>query len=177
MAKVYRTWMMRYVDVPPDAVSELKSALENQQDGREKRNQYIPVIARVNGALERTTLLPSGDGRYRMQFNAALRKAAKADVGDAVSIQLTIDRGSREIPVPADLRSALRAHAKARQAFADAPPGLRRQILKWMETAKGENARQRRIEAIIDRMLERAILAPARRGKRAGKVTERGVSE
>jgi hypothetical protein len=159
-ANIYRIWMMRYVDVPQTTVRDLEIAAGDLRRTHEKRNKYIPVIAKVNGIRERTTLLPAGDGRYRMQFNTVIRKAADADVGDAVSIELVIDRGSREIPVPPDLRAALRTHAKARKAFEDAPPGLRRQILKWMESAKGENARQRRIEAIIDRMLERAILAP-----------------
>ena len=164
MADIYRIWMMRYVDVPQAVVQQLQKA---DAEGP-KRNKYIPVIATVNGACERTTLLPAGDGRYRMQFNSALRKAAKADAGEAVSIALSLDRGSREMPMPGDLRAALRAHKTAAKAFEHAPPGLRRQILKWMEAAKGEKARQRRIEAIIDGMVERSILGPTRRGKQSG---------
>lgn len=97
-----------------------------------------------------------------MQFNATLRKAANADAGDAVSLQLSLDTESREIAVPTDLRDALRLHPKAGKAFRDAPPGYRRQILKWMAAAKGTIARQRRIEMVMDRMLERAVLGPSR---------------
>ena len=108
-----------------------------------------------------------------MQFNAALRKAANADAGDVVGIELALDRASREIPVPADLRAALKEHPKARKAFEEAPPGYRRQVMKWMDTAKDTDARKRRIEVVIDRVLERAILGPSRR---TGKTKPRGRS-
>jgi bacteriocin resistance YdeI/OmpD-like protein/uncharacterized protein DUF1905 len=161
LARVYRIWMLRYVDVPEEAVRGLK------QDAQKTGTKYIPVLATVNGRSVQTTLLPAGGGKYRMQFNATLRKAAGADAGDVVSIEISLDRGSREIPVPADLRDALSKHAKAGKAFENCPPGYRRQILKWMDAAKSEAARSKRIDIVIDRMLERAILAPGRRGAKA----------
>jgi hypothetical protein len=159
LASVYRIWMLRYVDVPEEAVRALG------QDGEKRRPRYIPVLATVNGRSVPTTLLPAGGGRFRMQFNAELRKAAGADAGDVVSVTITLDRESREIPVPADLQAALKKHAKARKAFEKLPPGHRRQYLKWMNEAKSEAARSKRIDVVIDRMLERAILGPEKRGK------------
>lgn len=169
LASIYRIWMLRYVDVPEEIVVAL--ARRNGRGTRGKKTgapigKYIPVIARVNGRNSRTTLVPAGGGRYRMQFNADLRKAACADVGNVVRIELSPDRESREIAVPADLRAALNLHPKARKAFEDSPPGLRRQMLKWMDAAKGESVRKRRIEIFIDRMVERAILGSRPRGNR-----------
>jgi hypothetical protein len=159
IASVYRIWMMRHVDVPDAAV---RSLLKQIGGKKENRTTYIPVVAIVNGKSVRTTLLPAGGGRYRMQFNATLRKAANADVGDSVGLELSLDRQSREIAVPRDLRDALKEHSKARKAFRESPPGYRRQIIKWMDSAKSMSARRRRIEIVIDRMLERAILKPSR---------------
>jgi hypothetical protein len=159
LANIYRIWQLRYVDVPDDVASELGKEFK----ATAKPAQYIPVLAQVNGRSVHTTLLPAGGGRYRMQFNAELRKASQADVGDLVSVELSPDRQSREIPVPADLSAALRQHATARKAFENAPPGYRRQILKWMDSAKSDSARARRIEVVMDRMLERAMLGPERR--------------
>lgn len=152
LTTVYRIWMLRYVDVP----EALSTKLAKEAGGGSRK--YIPVIANVNGHRERTTLLPAGGGRYRMQFNAGLRKAANADAGDAVSVELSLDTGSRELTLPADLRAALEEHPKIKKAFDEAPPGYRRQILKWMDVAKSEAARNRRIEIVMDRMLERSIL-------------------
>jgi hypothetical protein len=161
MASVYRIWMLRYVDVPEEAVCALKPGAEG------KSSKYIPVLATVNGRSVQTTSLPAGGGKYRMQFNATLRKAAGADAGDVVSVAISLDRASREIAVPADLQAALKKHAKARKGFESLPPGHRRQYLKWMNEAKSEAARSKRIEIMIDRMLERAILGPGKRGAKA----------
>ncbi len=160
--------MLRYIDVPENVVIDL--ARTTGRGGRKKKtgapSKFIPVIARVNGHTARTTLLPARGGRYRMQFNADLRKAARADAGDIVRVGLSRDRESRELAIPADLRAALKHHPKASKAFDSAPPGLRRQILKWMDSAKSEPARVRRIGIVIDRMVERAVLGPRRRNRR-----------
>lgn len=161
LASIYRIWMLRYVNVPKEVVAALAGDARTQN-----RRKYIPVIARVNGCCVRTTLLPAGGDSHRLQFNAQLRKAAHADVGDVVRVEISVDRGPRELPVPPDLREGLKRHPKAWKAFEDAPPGLRRQIVKWMDSAKGQATRMRRIETLIDRMLERAILRPQRSGKR-----------
>ncbi len=171
LAGIYRIWMLRYVDVPEAIARKLEKEAASGTKKSERKNRYIPVVAAVNGKSVRTTLLPAGGGRYRMQFNGALRKAAQADTGDVVSLEVHLDTESRELGVPADLRAALNHHRKAKKAFDEAPPGYRRQILKWMDAAKGEAARTRRIEIVIDRMLERAILGPGsgRRGAKSPK--------
>src|SRR5271163_3972387 len=81
------------------------------------RPKYVPVVAIVNGCSARVTLMPAGGGRYRIQLNTALRKAARADVGDVVRVELRLDRASRETPVPADLRLALKENPAARRVF------------------------------------------------------------
>jgi len=171
LASIYRIWMLRYVDVPENVVAALTYAGRHANHkniiGTPAR-RYVPVIARVNGRSARTTLLPAGGGHYRMQFNAILRKAARADVGQVVRIELSPDCEPRDLAVPADLRAALKHHPKANKAFANAPPGLRRQILKWMDSAKSEGARMRRIEIVLDRMVERALLSPQRRAQDHG---------
>jgi hypothetical protein len=166
LATIYRIWMMRYIDVPEAIAGKLAKELRRPEIGGNHaagKTKYIPVTATVNCKSIRTTLLPAGGGRYRMQFNGALRKAAGADTGEIVSVQLVLDRESREIAVPADLRAALKAHPKARKAFDHAPPGYRWQVLKWMDAAKSEAARARRIEIVMDRMLERALLGASKK--------------
>jgi hypothetical protein len=166
LATIYRIWMMRHVDVPEEVVRGLQKDAATHAKMRKSEKiakKYIPVIADVNGTSVQTTLMPAGGGRFRMQFNADLRKAANADAGDLVSLTLVFDPGSRELSVPEDLSAALRKHARARKAFEKCPPGHRRQIVKWMDEAKSEAVRQRRILRVIDLMLERAILGPKRK--------------
>jgi uncharacterized protein YdeI (YjbR/CyaY-like superfamily) len=58
-----------------------------------------------------------------------LRKAAHAEVGEAVSVELRLDRESRELALPADLRAGLKLHPKAWKAFQALGAGHRRHII------------------------------------------------
>src|SRR5579862_6829516 len=136
MGTIYKIWMMRHVDVP----EEIGRALEKESG----KKRHIPAIAEVNGTSAQVTLVPAGRGRYRLHLNTELRKAAHADAGDVVSVELRIDRGSRELAVPADLSAGLKRHPKAWKAFQEIPPGHRRHIIQWFDSAKSTAARERR---------------------------------
>jgi len=153
-AVIYRIWMMRHIDVPTEIARALGKSTKNKK--------YIPVVAIVNGQSARTTLVPAGGGRFRMQLNTALRKAAHVDTGDLVGIELRLDTVSRAVPVPADLRAGLKHHPKAWKAFEALPPGHRREFIRWFDSAKSEATRQRRLNRAIDHLLERALLGSRR---------------
>jgi hypothetical protein len=162
LATIYKIWVMRHVDVP----EEIGRALE-KESGKKK---HIAVVAVVNGKSARTTLVPAGGGRYRLALNTELRKAAHADTGDVVSVELTLDRKSRAVAVPPDLRAALAKHPKARKAFEELPPGHRRQFILWFAAAKGPETRKRNIDRAIDHLVERALLrSPSRSGRRTSR--------
>ncbi len=172
LATIYKIWMMRHVDVPPEIADALTKQLypskharanakpKSSKSARPTKPKYIPVVAIVNGRTARVTLTPAGGGRYRIQINTALRKAARADLGELVSVELRLDLASRELPIPADLRAALKEHPKARQAFEALPAGHRRHFIAWFDSAKGTDTRIRRLGRAIDFLLERALLRP-----------------
>jgi len=155
LATIYKIWMLRYVDVPEDIGRGLE-----KESGQKK---HIPVLAIVNGRSTRTTLVPAGGGRYRLQFNATLRKAARADVGEVAGIELRIDTESRELPIPPDLRAALKTHPTQRKAFEKLGVGTRRQFLLYLSKAKSPEVRRKRIARLMDVLLERALLGSKHR--------------
>jgi len=170
LATIYKIWMMRHVDVPLDVadalIAQLRMNKAKRAGGARKavsksrklgRPKYVPVVAIVNGCSARVTLMPAGGGRYRIQLNTALRKAARADVGDVVSVELRLDRASREESVPADLRLALKENSAARAAFDELSGGHRRHFIKWFDSAKGTDTRIRRLGRAMDFLLERAL--------------------
>jgi len=178
-AIIYKIWMMRHVDVPAAVADALIAQLRGGegQPTRSKskpgsknlkraRPKYVPVVAIVNGCSARVTLMPAGGGRYRIQLNTALRKAARADVGDVVRVELRLDRASRETPVPADLRLALKENPAARRAFDELTTGHRRHFIKWFDSAKGPDTRIRRLGSAIDFLLERALSRGTKRAAR-----------
>lgn len=194
LATIYRIWMMRHVDVPEEVSSALMKQLQGEkQQGqqRAKKNEdrkkarskepekrakpkYIPVVAVVNGRSARTTLVPAGAGRYRLQINTEQRKAARADAGELIGVEVRLDLASRELPIPADLRAGLDGHPKARKAFEALPPGQRRQFLQWFDSAKAPETRRKRLVRAIDILLERALLSRRRNAKPPN---DRGNSE
>ena len=163
MATIYKIWMMRHVDVPDEIVRALTKQMgKGRPAGRRTKPKYIPVVAVVGRKSARTTLVPAGAGRYRMQINTAQRKAAAADAGDLVTVELQLDLASRAVPIPADLREALAGHPKARKAFKEMPPGHRRQFLMWCAKGKRPETRRKHLDRAIDHLLERALLRPRR---------------
>jgi hypothetical protein len=170
VATIYKIWMMRHVDLPDEVARSLAKQLPNgghsgaaaktANSKQGKLAKYIPVVAVVGGKRTRTTIVPAGGGHYRMQINTAQRKAARADVGDAVGVELRIDLASRAVAIPGDLGAALRKHPKARKAFGEMPPGHRRQFLMWFDKAKRPETRKRNLDRALDHLLERALLRP-----------------
>jgi Bacteriocin-protection, YdeI or OmpD-Associated/Domain of unknown function (DUF1905) len=171
LATIYKIWLMRHVDVPAEVADALAAELRDKKGmprrskgkpgsktAQRARPKYVPVVAMVNGCRARVTLLPAGGGRYRIQLNTALRKAARADVGDVVGIELQLDRASREAPVPADLRLALKENPAARAAFDELTAGHRRHFIQWFDSAKGSDTRIRRLGRAIDFLLARGLL-------------------
>jgi Bacteriocin-protection, YdeI or OmpD-Associated/Domain of unknown function (DUF1905) len=184
VARIYKLWMMRHLDVPDGVAGSLANELvvggkekRHRRDARSneksetRRTTYIPVLATVNGQEARVTLVPAGGGRYRMQLNAALRKAAGADAGDEVSVTLRLDRESREPTVPADLRAALKENPEARTVFEKLTTGHRRHIVDWFDAARGVDTRIRRLGFTTDFLLKRA------RGGSMSRPEERATGE
>jgi hypothetical protein len=180
LATIYKIWMMRHVDVPEGVssalIKEMQRARKSRAPSGAAKPKYIPVVAIVNGRSARVTLVPAGGGRFRMQINTALRKAARVDAGDLVSVQLRLDRASRSLPVPSDLRAGLKSVPKANKAFDALAPGHRRHFIQWFDSAKSPEARQRRLDRAIDVLLERAFLQPRRPTNRQSAKHRRGKS-
>ncbi len=188
-AVIYKIWVMRHVDVPAEIADGLIAQLRGDEGGPNRskgkpaggarkahikgcklaKTKYVPAVAVVNGCDARVTLMPAGGGRYRIQLNTALRKAARADVGDVVRVELQLDRASREEPVPAELRLALKENPAARLAFDELTTGHRRHFIKWFDSAKGADTRIRRLGRAIDHLLERVLSGRAKDDRRSGK--------
>ena len=115
----------------------------------------VPVVVRVErGAPFRATLVPAGGGRHRVFLNGEVRAAAGVELGDTVSVQVRVDRGPREVPIPPDLAEALREQGVL-EAWESMPPGKRDHILRWVEAAVHETTRQKRIARSVEEALRK----------------------
>ena len=57
----------------------------------------------------------------------------------------------KKLPVPADLADALRANSPAEENFNRFPPSIQSNYVGWVEDAKREETRQRRIKIVVER--------------------------
>ncbi|MFQ5680029.1 MAG: YdeI/OmpD-associated family protein, partial [Gemmatimonadota bacterium] len=136
-ATIYKLGINPCVDVPR-AVSDAFG-----------RRGYVPVVGTLNGHPIRPTLVPKGGGRHRLYVNGQMRRVAGVGVGDEVRFELCFDSESREIPVPDDLRAALRKVEGAEAGWERLTPSHRKELLVAILDAKKPETRARRIQRAI----------------------------
>lgn len=115
--------------------------------------RYVPVEGVLEGILFRSTLVPKGNGHYRLYLNGEMRKAARVGEGDTVKLELWLDTQSRELPMPSDLRIALRGKPGGESVFSNLSAFKRREILRWLLAAKRPETRAKRIHLILTRIV------------------------
>jgi hypothetical protein len=161
LATIYKIWMLRYVDVP-EAVGlvlakEYAAATKRTTpSGKKTLPKHIPVVATSNHRSTRTTLVPGGAGRYRLQVNATLRKAARADVGEVIGISLKLDLASRELPVPPELQAALKSRPRLKKEFYRLTSAGRMQVLRFY-SAKSPAVRKKRLARLLEILSDRSL--------------------
>ena len=112
------------------------------------RLRAIGRLAR--GSWFRSTLVPVRGRPSRLYLDAFMRDHAGVGVGDRVRVTLKADRGSREIPVPRELRAGLDASARVRAAWEELTPSRRREILTYLNFLKTDAARKRRVRKTLE---------------------------
>src|SRR4051794_40310160 len=111
------------------------------------------VEGTFNGLAYRGTLEPDGQGGHWLKVDRELREAAGAEPGDVVSLEIAPVTEEPEPRGPADLWNALAAaDPEARAVWSDITPVARRDWVQWIESAKREATRLKRIESACDRL-------------------------
>jgi Domain of unknown function (DUF1905)/Bacteriocin-protection, YdeI or OmpD-Associated len=109
------------------------------------------VEGTFNGLTFQATLQPDGQGGHWLKVDRKWREAAGADAGDIVSLEIAPVAEEPEPSVPAGLRKALAAADPiARAVWSDITPVARRDWIQWIESAKREATRLKRIESACD---------------------------
>lgn len=113
----------------------------------------FPVVATVNGYTWRTTVMRMG-GEFMLGLNRAVREAAGAEAGDRVEVNLELDTAPREVEVPQALADALAADSDAREAFDRLAYTHRKEYARWIEEAKRDETRKRRLAQALEMLRE-----------------------
>jgi hypothetical protein len=105
------------------------------------------IEGNINGFPFQAVLEPDGKKSHWLKVDRKLSKAARAEAGDVVTLEIAPATKEPEPDVPADLRKALTTAApKARKLWSDITPNARRDWIQWITSARQEETRARRIK-------------------------------
>jgi hypothetical protein len=109
----------------------------------------MPVRVKVNGKPDpawRINMMPVGDGSFFLYLHASVRKAADADVGDLVAVDVEFDDAYRGGPVgdlPAWFARALKNDAAAQRGWQRLTPSRQKEIVRYLRNLKSDAAKLR----------------------------------
>jgi hypothetical protein len=113
----------------------------------------FPVLATVNGYSWRTSVTRMG-GEFLVGLNRAVRDSARVEAGDTVTLVLELDTAPREVEVPAALAQALEHDPQAKAAYDGMAFTHRKEYARWIEEAKREETRDRRVTQALQMLRE-----------------------
>jgi hypothetical protein len=142
------------------------------QQGEKTGWTYITIIAkiaaqlksnnkksfRVKGKLdeytiEKTALIPIGEGDFIMPLNATVRKAIRKQKGDMLKVQLETDVSP--ILPPSELLECMADEPKALEHYNSLPQSHRNYFTKWIDSAKTDGTKAKRIALVIRTMVNK----------------------
>jgi hypothetical protein len=113
----------------------------------------FPVAAAVNGYTWRTSVARMG-GEFLLGLTRAVRLEAGVQAGDTVEVEIELDTAPRQVVVPDALAHALAHDVAARAAFEALSYSHRKEYARWIDEAKRDETRERRLAKTLARLRE-----------------------
>ncbi|RPJ53148.1 MAG: DUF1905 domain-containing protein [Methanobacteriota archaeon] len=115
----------------------------------------VKVRAFFDGVEYRGSLARMGGERHILGLAKKIRDAIGKKPGDMVHIVLSEDTEPRTVAIPDDLRQILDDHPSAGAFFETLSYTNRKEYVRWIEGAKAEETRRRRLEKAVILLLDR----------------------
>lgn len=140
-----------------------------------KINPGVKKSYRVKGKLDdhaiaMTSLLPMGEGDFILPVNAAIKKGIRKQKGATVQLKLEIDKAPLE--APPELLECLADEPEALRYYESLPQGHRNYFTKWIDSAKTEPTKVKRIALVVKTMARKmdfGAMLREQRDERRGK--------
>jgi hypothetical protein len=146
-ATIHKLGINPCVDVPANIVATLLQKAN-------KKSAPVQVKCDLNG-----TVFDANVVRYlsnwRLYLNTPMRKSARKDVGDRVTIKLSYDPATRMPPTPEAFGQALKTDKDAQKAWRLRPTPKRREILQSLNDKKTNAELARGIAETIELLLKK----------------------
>lgn len=132
-----------YIEIPADVAHKICPG--NKQGFRTKGRLD-------NYVFSGKSLLPMGSGDFIMPLNAAMRKALGKKEGAMLKVQIEFDKSKYELNT--DLIDCLQDEPKALSFFKSLPRSHQNYFSKWIESAKTDSTRAKRIAQALNAFLK-----------------------
>ena len=106
----------------------------------------------INGVRFQAAFEPDGKGGHWLKVDEAMRKAIKANAGDAAKLAIEPVKRWPEPRVPGDLRKALAADRQAHYLWMDITPNARWDWIRWINATRNPETRGIRIEKTLSKL-------------------------
>jgi hypothetical protein len=133
-----------YIDVPGDLADKLEPGNKKGFRVKGKLDEY---------SFKLLALIPMGGGDFILPLNAAIRKAIKKQKGATVKILMEADHN--QIQPPVELIDCLKDEPDAYAYYKSLPQGHQNYFTKWIESARTEPTKAKRIAATVNAMVYR----------------------
>jgi hypothetical protein len=130
-----------YIEVPAEYAEKLKPGNRKSFRVRGKLDEY---------PIKGVALMPMGEGHFIMPINAAMRKGIGKRKGAKLSVKLEVD--DSPVTFSSDLLDCLADEPKALEFFNKLTPGHRKYFSDWIESAKTEPTKAKRIAMAVNAM-------------------------
>lgn len=144
-AEVFKIGINPYVFLPANILHQIF-----QDAGKDKGP--IPVCIKIRQTVFKQTLVKYS-GHWRLYLNTPMRKTAGKETGDTIELGIAYDAEERSVPIHPKLKKALRENANAQAAYRLLPPSRKKEILRYINFLKTEEAIDRNIKRTIQFLL------------------------
>ena len=128
-----------YIEISAAIASQLNNGIKTSYRVKGKLDDYT---------IEKVAILPMGDGGFIMPLNAAMRKGIRKQKGAELEVRLTVD--TSPLQLNADLLDCLQDEPTALQTFQQLTKGHQAYFSKWIDSAKTEATKARRIAMAVN---------------------------
>lgn len=112
----------------------------------------IKVRALFDGkVLYRGSLVNMGSKCYVLGMTKDIRKQLNKTFGDQVQVEIEADMEEREVAVPDDVALLLNKNPKAKEYYEGLSLTDRKEYMRWIETAKKQETREKRLTLFIEK--------------------------
>lgn len=133
-----------YITIPAKIAKKLNPGIKKSFRVKGKLDEFI---------IEKVALMPMGEGDFIMAVNAAMRKGIRKQKGATLKIELEVD----ESPIlpPSELIECMVDEPEALKYYNSLPQGHRNYFTKWIDSAKTDATKAKRIALVIKTMLRK----------------------